>query len=97
MELIFIFLSSYYSRMGSFNSSPKINNVDSQDDSLEIPKDLNTTELLKHVKHLRGIHQPQLLSRYFIKQSLTSDVTDGLRSLKLNTVAKGELLLKSFI
>uniref|UniRef100_A0A0A1WZH4 Nocturnin n=1 Tax=Zeugodacus cucurbitae TaxID=28588 RepID=A0A0A1WZH4_ZEUCU len=75
-------------RMGSFNSAPKINNVDSQDDSLEIPKGLNTTELLKHVKHLRGPHQPQLLSRYFIKPSLTSDVTDGLRSLKLNTVAK---------
>ncbi|XP_018804157.1 PREDICTED: uncharacterized protein LOC108978367 isoform X1 [Bactrocera latifrons] len=78
----------YLVRMGSFNSAPKINNVDSQDDSLEIPKGLNTTELLKHVKHLRGIHQPQLLSRYFIKPSLTSDVTDGLRSLKLNTVAK---------
>nr|XP_014094314.1 nocturnin isoform X1 [Bactrocera oleae] len=78
----------YLVRMGSFNSAPKINNVDSQDDSLEIPKGLNTTELLKHVKHLRGIHQPQLLSRYFIKPSLTSDVTDGMRSLKLNTGAK---------
>ncbi|XP_039964519.1 nocturnin isoform X3 [Bactrocera neohumeralis] len=86
-----LFMATLYLRkalMGSFNSAPKINNVDSQDDSLEIPKGLNTTELLKHVKHLRGIHQPQLLSRYFIKPSLTSDVTDGLRSLKLNTVAK---------
>lgn len=77
------------SRMGSFNSAPKINNVDSQDDSLEIPKGLNVTELLKHVKHLRGIDRPQLLTRYFVKPSLTTDVTDGLRSLKLSAVAKG--------
>ncbi|XP_020714552.1 nocturnin isoform X2 [Ceratitis capitata] len=75
-------------RMGSFNSAPKINNVDSQDDSLEIPKGLNVTELLKHVKHLRGIDRPQLLTRYFVKPSLTTDVTDGLRSLKLSAVAK---------
>ncbi|XP_067644369.1 nocturnin isoform X2 [Eurosta solidaginis] len=75
-------------RMGSFNSAPKINNVDSQDDSLEIPKGLNTTELLQHVKHLRGIHQPQLLTRYFVKPSLANDVTDGMRSLKLDTVSR---------
>ncbi|XP_054732795.1 nocturnin isoform X2 [Anastrepha obliqua] len=73
-------------RMGSFNSAPKINNIDSQDDNLEIPKGLSTTDLLQHVKHLRGIHQPQLLTRYFVKPSLTNDVTDGMRSLKLNTV-----------
>ncbi|XP_036337943.1 nocturnin-like isoform X3 [Rhagoletis pomonella] len=75
-------------RMGSFNSAPKINNVDSQDDSLEIPKGLSTTELLQHVKHLRGVHQPQLLTRYFVKPSLSADVTDGMRSLKLNSVAR---------
>lgn len=79
--------------MGSFNSAPKINNVDSQDDGLDIPKGLTTSELLQHVKHLRGLNQPPLLSRYFLKpvsSSISSDLTDGLRCLKLNSVSRGK-------
>lgn len=79
--------------MGSFNAAPKINNVDSQDDGLDIPKGLSTPELLQHVKHLRGEHQPPLLSRFFLKPMnsiISSDVTDGLRCLKLNSVSRGK-------
>ncbi|XP_061394947.1 nocturnin [Musca vetustissima] len=81
----------YLVRMGSFNSAPKINNVDSQDDGLDIPKGLSTSELLQHVKHLRGLNQPPLLSRYFLKPMssiISSDLTDGLRCLKLNSVSR---------
>ncbi|XP_030571717.1 nocturnin isoform X2 [Drosophila novamexicana] len=77
--------------MGSFNSAPKINNVDSQDDGLELPKGLSTAALLEHVQQLRGggIDQPSLLSRCFLKPlPLSEDVTDGMRCLKLNSVSR---------
>ncbi|XP_013114219.1 nocturnin isoform X2 [Stomoxys calcitrans] len=77
--------------MGSFNSAPKINNTDSQDDGLDIPKGLSTPELLQHVKQLRGESQPPLLSRYFLKPMnsvISQDLTDGLRCLKLNSVSR---------
>ncbi|XP_017847980.1 nocturnin isoform X2 [Drosophila busckii] len=77
--------------MGSFNSAPKINNVDSQDDGLELPKGLSTSALLEHVQQLRGggIDQPSLLTRSFLKPTLNSeDVTDGLRSLNINAVSR---------
>ncbi|XP_037934353.1 nocturnin-like isoform X2 [Teleopsis dalmanni] len=77
--------------MGSFNAAPKINNIDSQDDGLEIPKGLTTNDLLQYVKHLRGENQHQLLSRYFLKPSLTvmsNDITDGFSCLKLNSVSR---------
>lgn len=82
-------------RMGSFNSAPKINNVDSQDDGLELPKGLNASELLQHVKNLRGDNFPPLLTRYFLKplpqlsaQLAGTDITDGLRYLQLNSVSR---------
>ncbi|KAH8358915.1 hypothetical protein KR093_003245, partial [Drosophila rubida] len=81
----------YLVRMGSFNSAPKINNVDSQDDGLELPKGLSTDALLEHVHQLRGngIDRPSLLTRSFLKPSLGNvDVTDGLRCLKLNAVSR---------
>ncbi|XP_046866568.1 nocturnin isoform X2 [Drosophila willistoni] len=80
--------------MGSFNSAPKINNVDSQDDGLELPKGLSTPALLQHVQQLRGggLEQPSLLNRYFVKSTVPDDddedVTDGLRCLKLNSVSR---------
>ncbi|XP_034114813.1 nocturnin isoform X2 [Drosophila albomicans] len=77
--------------MGSFNSAPKINNMDSQDDGLELPKGLSTDALLDHVHQLRGngIDRPSLLTRSFLKPALISeDVTDGLRCLKLNAVSR---------
>ncbi|XP_060647249.1 nocturnin isoform X1 [Drosophila nasuta] len=81
----------YLVRMGSFNSAPKINNMDSQDDGLELPKGLTTNALLDHVHQLRGngIDRPSLLTRSFLKPALISeDVTDGLRCLKLNAVSR---------
>ncbi|XP_015022796.2 nocturnin isoform X4 [Drosophila mojavensis] len=78
-------------RMGSFNSAPKINNVDSQDDGLELPKGLSTDALLDHVRQLHGsgVVKPSLLSRCFLKPPLNSDdVTDGLRCLQLNSVSR---------
>ncbi|XP_020813382.1 uncharacterized protein LOC110188135 isoform X1 [Drosophila serrata] len=82
----------YLVRMGSFNSAPKINNVDSQDDGLELPTGLSTAALLQHVQQLRnngGLEQSSLLTRGFLKPLQTSeDVTDGLRCLKLNSVSR---------
>lgn len=80
--------------MGSFNSAPKINNVDSQDDGLELPTGLSTAALLQHVQQLRcsgGLEQSSLLTRGFLKplQTMGDDVTDGLRCLKLNSVSRG--------
>ncbi|XP_075159935.1 NADP/NADPH phosphatase nocturnin isoform X2 [Haematobia irritans] len=77
--------------MGSFNSAPKINNNDTQDDGLDVPKGLSTPELLQHVKQLRGENQPPLLSRYFLKPMnsiISQDFTDGLRCLKLNSISR---------
>ncbi|XP_017113812.1 nocturnin isoform X2 [Drosophila elegans] len=77
--------------MGSFNSAPKINNVDSQDDGLEFPTGLSTSALLQHVQQLRGggIEQPSLLTRGFLKPLLRDDdVADGLRCLQLNSVSR---------
>nr|AAT94521.1 GH03334p [Drosophila melanogaster] len=81
----------YLVRMGSFNSAPKINNVDSQDDGLVLPSGLSTPALLQHVQQLRGggIEQPSLLTRGFLKPLLADeDVADGLRCLKLNSVSR---------
>ncbi|XP_016950337.1 nocturnin isoform X3 [Drosophila biarmipes] len=77
--------------MGSFNTAPKINNVDSQDDGLELPAGLDTSALLQHVQQLRGggIEQPSLLTRGFLKPlPVDEDVTDGLRCLQLNSVSR---------
>ncbi|XP_037721396.1 nocturnin isoform X2 [Drosophila subpulchrella] len=78
-------------RMGSFNTAPKINNVDSQDDGLELPAGLDTSALLQHVQQLRGggIEQPSLLTRGFLKPfPVDEDVADGLRCLQLNSVSR---------
>ncbi|XP_070137681.1 nocturnin isoform X2 [Drosophila bipectinata] len=77
--------------MGSFNSAPKINNVDSQDDDLELPEGLSTSALLQHVHKLWGgrIEQTSLLTRQFLKPLLVDeDFTDGLRGLKLNSISR---------
>ncbi|XP_065721385.2 nocturnin isoform X6 [Drosophila suzukii] len=77
--------------MGSFNTAPKINNVDSQDDGLELPAGLDTSALLQHVQQLRGggIEQPSLLTRGFLKPlPVDEDVADGLRCLQLNSVSR---------
>lgn len=77
-------------RMGSFNSAPKINNADTQDDYLEVPHGLSTNDLVQHCRLMRGENQPQLLSRNFLKPTcMTNDLTDGMRVLKLNSVSKG--------
>lgn len=79
--------------MGSFNSAPKINNSDSQDDDVEIPNGLATaTDLVNHCKLMRGDNQPELLQRSFFKpinDPSLCDVTDGLRYLHLNSISKG--------
>lgn len=81
-------------RMGSFNSAPKINNPDSQDDSIEVPHGLSTTGLMQYCRMMRGENRPPLLNRQFLKPVenkeavLSSDITAGLRVLKLNAVSK---------
>lgn len=80
--------------MGSFNSAPKINNIDSQDDDVEVPNDLETRiDLVNHCKLMRGDSRPELLQRSFFKpidDLSTNDVSDGLRYLNLNSVSKGK-------
>lgn len=80
--------------MGSFNSAPKINNTDSQDDNIEIPGDLSTAaDLVNHCKLMRGENRPELLSRTFFKPTNyddNNDISDGLRFLDINTVSKGK-------
>lgn len=79
--------------MGSFNSAPKINNADTQDDCLDIPNALTTTDLVQHCLLMRGEDSPQLLNRSFLKPTkglVTNDITDGVRVLQLNSVSKGK-------
>ncbi|XP_031640004.1 nocturnin isoform X3 [Contarinia nasturtii] len=79
-------------RMGSFNSAPKINNIDSQDDDVDIPNGLESAaDLVNHCKLMRGDNRPELLQRSFFKpinDLSLNDVTDGLRYLHLNSVSK---------
>lgn len=81
--------------MGSFNSAPKINNIDSQDDDIELPNGLaTTTDLVNHCKLMRGENRPELLQRSFFKQINdlpSNDITGGLRYLNLSSVSKGKI------
>lgn len=87
-------ITSFYflSRMGSFNSAPKINNVDSQDDAIQVPTGLSIQDFVYHCKMMRGENRPQLLTRSFLKAptvpNLAADVTDGMRFLNLDSVSK---------
>lgn len=78
--------------MGSFNSAPKINNVDCQDDAVQVPNGLSIPDFMYHCKMMRGENRPQLLTRSFLVTpsvpTLTSDVTDGLRVLNLDIVSQ---------
>lgn len=78
--------------MGSFNSSPKIFNVDSQDDDLKVPQGCHAKDLLHHFK-LQSRNDLRLLERYFLKQTesptLSENITDGLSALRLNSVSRG--------
>ncbi|XP_055689747.1 nocturnin isoform X2 [Lutzomyia longipalpis] len=79
-------------RMGSFNSSPKFNNEDNQDDDVEIPSGLTTSDLVHHCRMMRGDQRPQLLTRYFLNPTDRSfgpqDLTNGMRVLNLDAVSK---------
>lgn len=83
----------FSSRMGSFNSAPKIMNIDSQDDNTVIPAGMKTPfDVVDHCKLMRGEDRPQLLNRSFFKpidDRRNCDLADGLRRLDLNNVSKG--------
>lgn len=83
--------------MGSFNSAPKIHNIDSQDEKLEPPKGLSVDELVHHCKVMRGENRSALVSRHFLKpianNLISNDITDGLRVLKLHSMSKGKNFL----
>lgn len=78
--------------MGSFNSAPKINNIDSQDDDIDIPNGLESAaDLVNHCKLMRGDNRTELLQRSFFKPlNLSNDLADGLRYLNLNSVSKSK-------
>lgn len=73
--------------MGSFNSTPKINNVDSQDDNIVVPQGLTYTDLVRHCKLMRGIERPELLTRSFYRPCalFNQDLTDSIRNFHLNS------------
>lgn len=79
--------------MGSFNSSPKIYNADSQDDDLKVPQGYQANELILHFKSLHGENTSRILERCFfrpIKPTIISeDITDGLRVLRLDSISRG--------
>lgn len=79
--------------MGSFNSSPKIYNVDSQDDDLKVPQGYHTSELLHHFKNLQGGNSFRILERCFLRQArspiIAEDITDGLRVLRIDSISRG--------
>lgn len=75
--------------MGSFNSAPKINNADTQDDFVDIPVGLTSSDLVHHCVRMRGDNLPPLLKRNFLKP-MGNDITDGVRVLQLNSVSKSE-------
>lgn len=84
-------------RMGSFNSAPKINNADTQDDCLDIPVGLSTSDLVHHCMRMRGDNLPPLLKRHFLKPfdgSIGNHITEGVRVLQLNSVSKSEFLMR---
>lgn len=82
-----------FSRMGSFNSAPKILNSDSQDDNIVIPAGMRScSDVVDHCKAMRGDRLPQLLKRSFFKpieEQKSSELAAGLRRLDLNNVSKG--------
>lgn len=94
-QFSFFFFFLFEHRMGSFNSAPKINNTDSQDDVLEMPNGLAcATDLVNYCKLMRGESRPELLQRSFFKpigDQTGTDLTDGMRYLQLNSVSKGLL------
>lgn len=79
--------------MGSFNSSPKIYNIDSQDDDLKIPQGYPAEDLLKHLKSMKADNESNILKRYFLKPlvspRISEEITDGLRVLRLNSISRG--------
>lgn len=79
--------------MGSFNSSPKIYNVDSQDDDLKVPQGCHAKELLHHFQSLQGGNSLRILERCFLRQTkstvISEDITDGLRVLRLDSISRG--------
>lgn len=86
--------------MGSFNSAPKINNADTQDDSIDIPVGLSSSDLVHHCTRMRGDNMPPLLKRNFLKPfegPIGSDITEGIRMLQLNSVSKSEFLIKLLV
>ena len=89
-KTIFVLIPSV--RVGSFNSAPKFNNIDAQDDDYDIPNSIKTAaDLVNHCKLMRGDNRPDLLPRSFYKPPndlLANDLTDGLRYLSLNSVSK---------
>lgn len=91
------FFFGFSSRMGSFNSAPKIQNADTQDDYVDVPNGLASSgELVNHCRVMRGENRPDLLNRSFYKAStglVSEDVTDGLRLLELNSISKGESIV----
>ncbi|KAL5289751.1 CCRN4L family protein [Megaselia abdita] len=75
-------------RMGSFNSSPKINNFDSQDGNIMVPQGYNSKKLLHHIKFLQGEHGSRVLERCFLRQTspvISEGLSDDFRMLELNS------------
>ncbi|XP_050301160.1 nocturnin isoform X2 [Anthonomus grandis grandis] len=85
-------IKSMILRMGSFNSSPKILNEDSQDDDVSLPKNISRNELLQYC-HKRPYGQ--LMVKRAFKKARRSAVKNGedaenlgIKVKKLNAVTE---------
>ncbi|CAG9763398.1 unnamed protein product [Ceutorhynchus assimilis] len=79
-------LLTAFPRMGSFNSAPKILNDDSQDNDVNLPKNISRNELLQYC-HKRPYGQ-LMVKRAFRKSRRCSNNDLGIKLKKLNAVTE---------
>lgn len=77
--------------MGSFNSTPKIQNDDAQDNDLQIPINFSRYELLQYCQTQPPQVQP-MVKRVFKKVGGSTDDSYAFKYKKLNAMTKGTLI-----
>lgn len=74
-------------RMGSFSSSPKILNDDSQDNDIQMPINISRFELIQYCQKQPQVHP--MVKRAFQKTGQNDENSYGFKFKKLNAVTKG--------
>lgn len=80
--------------MGSFSSTPKILNGDTQDNDVHVPEGISRQELIQYCQKQQ---RHPLIKRAFRKAFDSKDsMTYALKFKKLNSVSKGNFSFKLF-